>query len=190
LVRIWNPLGAGQAQKRRARSLYRGLMAAALAPEAYAAGVVPDDMDHRVQMVTLHAALLSWQLARRPETELRRLPAMVQTLVFDGFDASLRETGVGDASIARKVRKIGEHHSGLGQAMVGVLSGPEEGRESGLADLLKRNGVTAAGREAELAGHLAALAGALEACPSDVFLAGEADWQRFPATSRRDVAKA
>jgi cytochrome b pre-mRNA-processing protein 3 len=189
LVRIWNPFHAGQAKRRRAESLYRGLMAAALAPEAYAAGVVPDDMDHRIQMVTLHAALLAWQLARRPEAELQCLPALVQALVFDGFDASLRETGVGDASIARKVRKIGEHHSGLGQAMVAVLSGPEDGRESGLADLLKRNGVTMAGREAEFARHLAALADVFEACPSDVFLAGEAEWQRFPATSRRDVAK-
>jgi cytochrome b pre-mRNA-processing protein 3 len=89
-------------------------MAAALSPEAYVAGVVPDDMDHRVQMVGLHAAVLVWQLTRRPEKALQRLPQLIHTRVFDGFDASLRETGVGDASIARKVRKLGEHYYGLG----------------------------------------------------------------------------
>jgi cytochrome b pre-mRNA-processing protein 3 len=111
--------------ERRVDALYRGLMAAALSPEAYVAGVVPDDMDHRVQMVGLHAAILVWQLTQRPESMLQRLPQQIHTRVFDGFDASLRETGVGDASIARKVRKMGEHYYGLGQATAACLSGPE-----------------------------------------------------------------
>jgi len=189
LVGIWNPFGAGKAQKQRALALYRGLMAAALAPEAYAAGVVRDDMDHRVQMVSLHAGLLTWQLALRPEVDLQRLPQLIHARVFDGFDASLRETGVGDASIARKVRKLGEHHYGLGKAFVEVLSGPGDNLVTALSDLLKRNGVTNSGREGELAHHLAALAEALEEVPSEVFLAGEAAWPTFPATSRRSVAK-
>ena len=98
---IWNPFRNVNAQKQRADALYRGLMAAALSPEAYVAGVVPDDMDHRVQMVGLHAAILVWQLTQRPESVLQRLPQLIHTRVFDGFDASLRETGVGDASRVR-----------------------------------------------------------------------------------------
>ncbi len=82
---IWNPLRGARAQKDRADALYRGLMAAALAPEAYAAGVVPDDMEHRVQMVSLHAGLLVWQLTRRPEQPLRRLPQLIHARVFDGL---------------------------------------------------------------------------------------------------------
>jgi cytochrome b pre-mRNA-processing protein 3 len=164
-------------------------MAAALAPEAYAAGVVRDDMNHRVQMVSLHTGLLTWQLAARPEPDLQRLPKLIHAHVFDGFDASFRETGVGDASIARKVRKLGEHHYGLGKALVDVLSGPRGSLVTALSDLLKRNGVTDPGREAELAHHLAALAEALEATPSEVFLAGKVAWLAFPATSRRSVAK-
>ena len=186
---IWNPFRSGQAQKRRAQALYRGVMAAALAPEAYAAGVVPDDMDHRVQMVSLHTAVLTWQLTLRPERELQGLPSLIHALVFDGFDASLRETGVGDASIARKVRKMGEHHYGLGKAVVEALSTPAGSRKAALEDLLRRNGAAAAGREAELAAHLAALAEDLETAPSDAFLAGQAPWPVFPAASRRGVAK-
>ena len=186
---FWNPFRERQAQKRRADALYRGLMAAALAPDAYAAGIVPDDLDHRVQMVALHAALLAWQLPQRPERRLRQLMPMIHTRVFDGFDASLRETGVGDASIARKVRKLGEHYYGLGATAAGILSGPPADRAAGLADLLRRNGVTLPGREDELADHLCALADAFETSPSDVFLAGEPAWQVFPATSRPGVAK-
>lgn len=186
---IWTLFRDRRAQKRRAEALYRNLMAAALAPEAYAAGAVPDDLDHRVQMVSLHAALLTWRLSRCPEKELRQLPRQIHACIFDGFDASFRETGVGDASIARKVRKLGEHHYGLGTAIAQVLSAMSSDRAAGLAEVLQRNGVTAPGREMALAGHLLVLADAFEASPSDVFLAGEAPWQPFPATSRRSVAK-
>ena len=189
MIGIWNPFRRGQAQQRLCDTLYRGLMAAALAPEPYAAGVVPDDMDRRVQMVSLHAALLTWQLSQRPEPGLRRLVRPIHTRVFDGFDASLRETGVGDASIARKVRKLGEHYYGLGAAAAEVLSGPLASRESGLAGLLRRNGVTAPGREDDLACHIADLASLFEAASSEAFLAGQAPWEAYPATSRRGVAK-
>ena len=186
---FWSPFQGAAQQKRRAASLYRGLMSAALAPEAYVAGIVADDLDHRVQMVSLHAAILVWQLTRRPERPLNRLPQHIHTRVFDGFDASLRETGVGDASIARKVRKMGEHYYGLGQATAACLSGPESERISALSDMLKRNGVTMPGQEAELAGHIAALADMFEAAPSEVFLDGQAPWTTFPATNTRGVAK-
>ncbi|MCA8899799.1 MAG: ubiquinol-cytochrome C chaperone family protein [Hyphomonas sp.] len=187
LLTLFSP--AARKQARRADALYRGLMAAALAPDLFTGGLVADDMDHRVQMVAVHAALLAWQLPLRPEPDLRRLPEGIHARVFDGFDAALRETGVGDASIARKVRKLGEHYYGLGAAVADTLSGAPEGWEPDLTEVFVRNGVTAAGRESELAAHVAALAEAFEASPSDIYLAGDAPWQAFPATRRRGVAK-
>ena len=186
---IWNPLRGMREQKQRAEALYKGLMAAALAPEAYAALVVPDDMDHRVQMVALHAALLTWQMPLRKDKALRQLPQLIHAFVFDGFDAALRETGVGDASIARRVRKMGEHYYGLGTSAAKALSSGKAERENSLRELLKRNGVTAPGCEDDLARHFAALAEMFEVAPSEGFLAGEAPWEPYPATSRRGVAK-
>ncbi len=186
---IWNRFRNVNAQKQRADALYRGLMAAALSPEAYVAGVVPDDMDHRVQMVGLHAAILVWQLTQRPEKALQRLPQLIHTRVFDGFDASLRETGVGDASIARKVRKLGEHYYGLGTATAESCSRPDSERGAALSEVLERNGVATAGREAELAQYLVATARAFETAASDAFLSGKPPWVSFPATSRPGVAK-
>lgn len=187
ILNLFSP--AARKRARLADDLYKGLMTAALSPEAFATGLVADDMDHRVQMVAVHAALLAWQLPLRPEDALRRLPEAIHTRVFDGFDAALREKGVGDSSIARKVRKLGEHYYGLGAAVAEALSGPADLRESALADVFRRNGVTAPGREGELAAHMATLAGDFETYPSDTYLAGSAPWQAFPATSRRGVAK-
>ena len=187
---IWNPLRGMREQKQRAEALYKGLMAAALSPEAYVTRIVPDDMDHRVQMVALHAALLTWQMPLRKDKALRQLPQLIHAFVFDGFDAALRETGVGDASIARRVRKMGEHYYGLGTSAAKALSAGYAERESSLRELLRRNGVTSTGREDDLARHFAVLAEAFEAAPSEAFLAGEAPWQPYPATSRRGVAKA
>ena len=185
---IWNPFRNAQAQQRRAAALSRGLMEAALSPEAYAAGIVPDDMDHRVQMVSLHAAVLVWQLTRRPEKVLQRLPKLIHAHVFDGFDASFRETGVGDASIARKVRKVGEHYYGLGTAAADCLSRPENQRICDLAALLNRNRVTAPGGEEVLARYLATLSDTFDAQPSEAFLAGDPAWLAFPATHTPGVA--
>ena len=186
---IWSGFRNVRAMKQRTDKLYRGLMAAALAPEAYAAGVVADDMDHRMQMVAFHAALLAWQLPLRPEPGLRRLPERIHTRVFDGFDASLRETGVGDASIARKVRKMGEHYYGLGAALADGLSGPEEKRQLALRDVIQRNRVAKCGQEDTLVEHFRVLAEAFEAAPSELFLAGQAPWRAFPATRTHGVAK-
>jgi len=189
LASIWNPFRNVNAQKQRADALYRGLMAAALSPEAYVAGVVPDDMDRRVQMVGLHAAILVWQLTQRPESVLQRLPQLIHTRVFDGFDASLRETGVGDASIARKVRKLAEHYYGLGKATADSCSRPDAERAASLSNVLERNRVATAGREAELAQYLVATAQAFEAATSEAFLSGTPPWLSFAATSRPGVAK-
>lgn len=186
---IWNPFLKPKAQRQRADALYRGLMTAALSPEAYAADVVPDDMDHRVQMVSLHAAVLVWQLTQRPDKELRHLPQLIHARVFDGFDASLRETGVGDASIARKVRKMGEHYYGLGKSTAEALSRPADERVDVLEGILKRNGVATVGRELDLAQYLVAIASAFEVAASEDFVSGGVPWPTYPATSIPGVAK-
>ena len=62
-------------------------------------------------------------------------------------------------------------------------------RAGALEEVLKRNGVATAGREAELSQYLVAVAKAFETATSDAFLSGTAPWQTFPATSRPGVAK-
>ncbi|MEZ5947353.1 MAG: ubiquinol-cytochrome C chaperone family protein [Hyphomonas sp.] len=109
---------------------------------------------------------------------------------MDGFDAAMREMGVGDASIARKVRGLAEHYYGLGGAVVTALEGDAAALEGALEEILCRNGVAGPEGSAALAAHFAALAGRFREQGSDAFLEGNAPWEPYPATSRPSVAKA
>ena len=57
--------------------------------------------------------------------------------LFAGFDHALRETGVGDASIARKVRKLGESFVGFARALDDALRKDEA--EDAVAGVIERN---------------------------------------------------
>ncbi|MEL6663207.1 MAG: ubiquinol-cytochrome C chaperone family protein, partial [Pseudomonadota bacterium] len=81
-----------------------------------------------------------------------------------------REEGVGDASIARKVRKLGERYFGLARAMDGALEG-----EEALEAVLSRNGL---GQESVdgLADYARQADAALAQTSEAELLAGEIAW--------------
>src|SRR5258708_18983534 len=88
-------------------SLYGTIVAQARAPAFYQIYGVPDTVNGRFEMVVLHAVLLLHRL--------RAEPALMEPLgqgIFDMFcndmDATLREMGVGDLTVPRSMRRIGE----------------------------------------------------------------------------------
>ncbi len=87
-------------------ALYGTIVAQARAPAFYQVYGVPDTVNGRLEMVMLHAVLL----LRRLEGEPAPLRALGQAL-FDRFcrdmDDSMREMGVGDLAVPRKMRRIG-----------------------------------------------------------------------------------
>ena len=149
-------LARRRARKAAAGKAYGGLMKAALAPDFYLTGDVADTFDGRAQMVTVHAALAIRRINALSGTEPAKIAAALNARVLDGFDAAFREQGVGDSSIARKMRKLAEAHYGLGSALSQALDG--DGGESAVIDVLERNGVTPKGCGAALAAYLCALA--------------------------------
>jgi cytochrome b pre-mRNA-processing protein 3 len=92
---------------RNIASLYGTIVAQARAPVFYQSYGVPDTVNGRLEMIMLHAVLV---LARL-EGEAEPLRQLGQGL-FDAFcsdmDASLREMGVGDLAVPRRMRGIGE----------------------------------------------------------------------------------
>lgn len=142
MLRIQFPWQRGQASLRRAAEVaYKDLMRAALAPHLYEPGWVPDKFDARAGMVTAHSAVMMVRLREVDENKALKLAEEVNQLILDGFDAAHRERGVGDSSIARKVRKMAENHSGAGKALVAAL-GAEDGVTDAVAAVLERNGYT------------------------------------------------
>lgn len=144
------------------------IMRTARDPHPYAEGWVNDTMEGRSQMV----ALVTTIILRRLRAVIARDAKLSRTLyhaVFKSFDAALREEGVGDASIARRMRKIGEEFVGLARAFDGALDNAAPGE---VEDVLARNGVCSAPHSAPLAAWLSDLQSHLAELSEDDLIHG------------------
>lgn len=104
--------------------LYEAIVAAARHPVPYASWQVPDTVQGRFDMIILHLFLVLGRLKGEDD-------ALAQNLVDDFFadmDRSLREMGVADVSVGKKVRKMAE-------ATYGRLLAYEKAAVVGPADL-------------------------------------------------------
>ena len=86
--------------------LYGMIVAQARTPEFYRHYGVPDTINGRFEMIALHAVLLLRRLAEGP-APLRQLGQEVFDRFCDDMDASMREMGVGDLAVPRKMRRVG-----------------------------------------------------------------------------------
>ena len=134
------------------RWAYVSIVKQARRPELYASGCAPDNFDGRFDMMALHVHLV-----------LRRMRALgmgrsdIGQELFDMFfkdmDQAMREAGVGDMGVGKKVQKMVEAFYGRATAYDGVLdaqadNGPGENASSGtnassdtsdIYDILSRN---------------------------------------------------
>jgi cytochrome b pre-mRNA-processing protein 3 len=101
--------------------LYGAAVAAAREPFLYTALGVPDTLDGRFDMVGLHAFLLIQRLKIEPPPG----PALAQAVfdaMFSDMDINLREMGVGDLSVGRKVRMMWEAFHGRAAAYAAAMN--------------------------------------------------------------------
>ena len=91
--------------------------------QLYENGLARDTFDGRFEQVALHGALVLRALRLRGEK--KQAEALVK-VIFSGFDHAYRETGVGDSSISRKVRRLGERFYGLARGMNNALQSQNE----------------------------------------------------------------
>jgi len=101
--------------------LYSAAVAAARDPLLYESLGVADTLDGRFDMVCLHAALLVLRLQREHEPG----PSLAQAVfdaMFSDMDVTLREMGVGDLSVGRRVRAMWEAFNGRAHAYDAALS--------------------------------------------------------------------
>src|SRR5436190_15734626 len=93
------------------RRLYGVIVAQARAPDFYADYGVPDTIEGRFDMVVLHVYLVFRRLALAGAVA-RAQGQEVFDLFIEDMDASMRELGVGDLSVPRKVRAMAEGYFG------------------------------------------------------------------------------
>ena len=89
------------------RRLYASCVAQARQPVLYIDLAVPDTVEGRFELYSLHVILVLGRLVRQGDEA-----AEVSQGLFDAYirslDDALREMGVGDLSVGKKMRRIGE----------------------------------------------------------------------------------
>jgi len=170
---------SGSWLRRRARlkaasgEAYGRLLREALSPGWYRDLGAYDTFEGRAAMVTVMTAAACARLAGIGGAEAAALTERINRRVLDGFDAAFREKGVGDHSIARKVRTLAEGHSGLGRALMAAMTADgAENPVAAIAPVLVRNGVCQTGHAAAMAGAILQLQQAFAAQPEAEILAG------------------
>jgi cytochrome b pre-mRNA-processing protein 3 len=161
-----------------AAALYTAIVARARDPSFYARRGVSDTTDGRFDMIALHAFLVLRRLKRE------QAPAgLAQTLfdhMFADMDRNLREMGVGDLSVGRRVKEMASAFYGRVAAYDAALAGPAGDDDAALCDAIARNiyRKSAPGPDdlALMAGYVRRAAAALDAVPGAALARGDVDF--------------
>jgi len=138
------------ARDRTPHRVYGALVAQARLPVFYADLGVPDTAEGRYDMIVLHAFLLFERLKRSDEE--RQFAQDVFDAMFTDLDRSLREMGVGDLAVPKKIKRMAQDFYGR----VGAYDAAcKEGSLAMMTDAVARNLYDGG---AAPAGHAAAIA--------------------------------
>ncbi|MDO8606134.1 MAG: ubiquinol-cytochrome C chaperone family protein [Phaeospirillum sp.] len=135
------PFRRMQERRRReqgAHALYTAIIEQSRLPIFYMKAAVPDTLDGRFDLIVLHAFMVMRRLGLVSEArvgEARALSQALFDLMFDDMDQNLRELGVGDMSVGKKVKQ-------MAQAFYGRVAAYEDGLnadDAALREALLRN---------------------------------------------------
>lgn len=93
-------------------AVYSAIVAQSRQPVFYADWHVPDTVTGRFDMISLHMALLFRRLRNESEAG-KAFSQAVFDLFFKDMDRSLREMGVGDLGVPKRIQKMGNVFFGL-----------------------------------------------------------------------------
>ena len=113
--------------------LYTAMVTQARQPDFYAKLGVPDTLEGRFDLILVHAFVLFRRL--KSDDGDKDLAQAIFDVMFADLDQNMREMGIGDVGILKRIRKMSESYHGRVVAY-------EEGVQSGAAELaaaLNRN---------------------------------------------------
>ncbi|MEM6414293.1 MAG: ubiquinol-cytochrome C chaperone family protein [Pseudomonadota bacterium] len=106
----------------KAIALYERIVEAARRPEFYTIGQAPDTVEGRFEILSLHVYLTLRRLKNDGEAG-KALSQKVFDVFFKNMDDSLRELGVGDLTVGKKIRAMAEAFYGRTGAYEVALDG-------------------------------------------------------------------
>lgn len=137
------------------RDLYGAIVAQARSPAFYTDYGVPDTVAGRFDLIVLHLVLLIDRLNRDAETA-RGIGQKLFDVFCRDLDDNLREMGVGDLTVPKRMRDFGEAFYGRQAVYVAAFAAADDGE---LEKALQRNifqATDAAGGAAQLARYVRA----------------------------------
>lgn len=156
------------------RTLYAAVVDQARAPALYLDLGAPDTVEGRFELYSLHVVLLLDRLKRQGERAAETAQALFDAYV-GALDHALRELGVGDLSVGKKMRKLGEAFYGRVKAYEAAFAAlPDEGELRALLSRTVYEGLE--DRSEALAAYVIAQRNALAAQPLERLLDGKVAW--------------
>ena len=152
-------------------ALYEQIVAAARQPHFYSQWDVPDTPLGRFEMLSLHMFLFLHR-ARGSKAGLEAVAQECVEAFFTDIDHSLRELGIGDVSVPKRMKKLARMFYGRAQSYGAALDADDR---AAMAAALARNVApdTADWQGADpLAGHVFAVFRSLSAQSDDVIMQG------------------
>lgn len=172
------------ARRRSIETLHTRINAASRVPALYTGLGVPDTVEGRFECLVLHVYLVLRRLKALPPPAAEIAQDLVNS-VFQQLDASLRELGVGDLGVSKRMKK-------LGQAFYGRTAGYDAGLDANdpavLRAALARNvlGCEESEVAAGLAAYVVAADAALARADTDALMGAGPAFPE-PAASARDA---
>ena len=169
-----NRLFRGSPARAQGGALYADLVRQARLRAFYESLGAPDTVEGRFEVYTLHLVLLLERLADEGAAAKDASQALFDTYV-KALDDALREMGVGDLSVGKKMRRLGEALYGrMKNYRAAFADLPDQGP---LRDLLTRTVYAESAHDpGALADYALAQRQRLAAQPLESLLAGPVDW--------------
>jgi len=122
-------------RRRTIQSLHRAIGEAARRPGLYTALGVPDTVEGRFEALSLHVILVLRRLSQLPPPAADVAQDLVNS-VFLQLDSSLRESGIGDFGVPKRMKKLGSAFYGRAEGYDAAL---DAGDATALTAALARN---------------------------------------------------
>lgn len=161
-----------QSQATPERDLYAAAMSRARQPRCFTEWGVPDTVEGRYDMLVMHI----YPILRRLKGQGRKADALAQALfdlMFADMDQSLRELGIGDTGMGRRIKDLGGTLYGRAKAYDGALDAGAADTE--LQDAVTRNVFAGddAGDAVAVAAYLRDMVERIDAMALDDLFAGQ-----------------
>ncbi len=175
----------GSSVERPAQALYLAVVEQARRSEFYRDSGVPDTIDGRFDMILLHAFLLLRRLRGTGKRGDRLAQALFDAMFAD-MDRNLREMGVGDLSVGKRVKKMVAAFYGRIAAYDSGLDTDEAALGAALGRNLYGTAAPAPGQLAAMVEYVRSQEGRLAAQDAVELLAGRVSYGDPPDPAKAD----